>query len=166
MTVRTLHIRDATPPDREPIKRLHKRCFPDEMALHELILDNLLVHPHGINLVAEPSNNQPLIAYAGAIHGARPKARLLTIHVQPDHRRKGAASKLLDHLEERLIARKARALELEVHIQNQGAKRLYEERGFEVVRKDPSAYPRVDPSDGFVMQKPLGDEEDGVSTSP
>lgn len=148
-------IRDAKPPDREPVKRLHNLCFPKRMALDELILENLLTPPRGLNLVAESASRDRIIGYAGSIHGARPKARLLTIHVHPEARRKGVASMLLDRLEERLNARKAKVLELEVHVENRGAKRLYEQRGFEVARKDPTAYPRLDPSDGYVMQKQL-----------
>lgn len=151
-----VQIREATREDRPTIKDLHATCFSDEMALDDLVLENLFVHPYGINLVATvDEEDAPVAGYAGAIHGARPTARLLTIHVHPEHRRQGVASRLLDHLEARLIARRADGLELEVHAQNHAAQRLYDDRGYDVVREDPTAYPSVDPSRGYVMRKEL-----------
>ncbi len=154
-----VHIRKARPEDRDDVKLLHEVCFSEDMALDELVLENLLTHPYGINLVAEHEDATPLAGYAGALHGARPTARLLTLHVHPNHRRAGIASRLLDRLEAQLIARKANALELEVHTENLPAQRLYEDRGYEVVREDPQAYPSVDPPQGYVMRKPLTVED-------
>lgn len=151
-----LKIRELTSDEREEVKRLHRRCFSEEMALDELVLDNLFVHPFGINLVAEEEGS--IVGFAGAIHGARPKARLLTIHTDPDHQRSGVATALLDALEHRLRARKARTLELEVHVSNEAAQRLYEGRGFEVVRADPETYPSLEDSRGYVMAKELADD--------
>lgn len=149
--IRTLEIGD-----REPVKALHERCFEEGMALDELVLENLFTHPHGINLVAERDGS--IVGFAGVIHGARPEARLLTIHVDPDRRREGVASALLDEVERRLRARKARTLQLEVHATNEAAQRLYRERGFEIVREDEQAYPAVEDSRGYVMAKELAVE--------
>lgn len=148
-----VEIRELSYAGREPVKRLHRRCFSEGIALDELVLDNLFQHAHAINLVAV--RDERIVGFAGAIHGARDKARLLTIHTDPDVRRAGVASALLDVLEERLRARQASAIELEVHVENQAAQRLYEDRGFEVVREDPTAYPSVEPSSGYVMRKEL-----------
>lgn len=148
-----VEVRELEPHERDAVKTLHGRCFSDGMALDELVLDSLFTHPYGITLLATLDGE--IVGFAGAIHGARPKARLLTIHVDPELRRFGVATALLDALEARLVARKARILELEVHADNEAAQRLYEARGFEIVREDPNAYPSVDPSDGYVMAKPL-----------
>lgn len=147
-----LKVRELASDEHGDVKRLHRRSFSEEMALDELVLDNLFVHPFGINLVAE---EDLIVGFAGAIHGARPKARLLTIHTDPDRRRSGIATALLDDLEHRLRARKARTLELEVHVTNEAAQRLYEDRGFEIVREDPETYPSLEDSRGYVMAKDL-----------
>ncbi len=149
-------VRALEPADRDAVKALHGRCFPDAFAMDEDVLDNLFRHPYGVHLVAETDDR--IVGFAGAIHGARPDARLLTLHVDPDARRSGVASALLDELEHRLNARKARRLELEVHVDNEAAQHLYEARGFEVEREDPTAYPSVDPSTGYVMVKQLTED--------
>lgn len=149
-------VRGLEPADRDAVKALHARCFPDAFAMDDAVLDNLFRHPYGVHLVAEIDDE--IVGFAGAIHGARPRARLLTLHVDPDARRSGVATALLDGLEHRLTARKAHRLELEVHVDNDAAQRLYEARGFEVEREDPTAYPSIEPSTGYVMVKALAED--------
>lgn len=149
-------VRPMEPGDRQAVKRLHRRCFPDEEALDEPVLYTLFRHRAAVNLVAE--RLEVPLGYAGAIHGARPRAKLLTIHVHPENEGQGIGTALMDELERRLRARKARHLELEVHHTNDRARELYERRGFEVVHEDPEAYPSLEDSRGLVMRKALRED--------
>lgn len=150
-----VQVRVMEPDEREAVKRLHRECFPEAMALDEVVLETLFQHRQAVNLVADRFGVP--IGYAGAVHGARPRAKLLTIHVHPDARGNGIGSALMDELETRLRARKARHLELEVHADNDVAQAMYRSRGYEVVREDPEAYPSLEDSAGLVMRKALAE---------
>lgn len=140
------------PSDREAVGRLHEACF-DELAFDEPVLDRVFRHANATNLVAEL--DEGLVGYAAALHGSRPRARLLTLQTHPEARGRGVASALLDEVLERMRARGADALELEVHVDNEAAIELYRKRGFDTVREDPTAYPSLDEPAGYVMEKPL-----------
>lgn len=151
--MKQLTVRPLAPDDREPVRKLHERCFEEQLAFDEIVLDRLFRHNHTINLVAEQGAD--IVGYAATIHGQRPTARLLTIQVDPEMRGHGIAQSLLAQLEERLGARGATTLQLEVHVDNEAAISLYEKCGFAKVREDPTAYPALDEPAGYVMEKQL-----------
>lgn len=146
-------IRDLAPEDRDAVRELHEACFREDVAFDDLVLDRVFRHGHTFNLVAELDDR--IVGYAAALHGSRPTARLLTIQTHPKLRGQGVAKRLLDEVQARLRARRAARLQLEVHVDNEAARNLYEERGFEVKRKDPTAYPSLERSTGYVMEKEL-----------
>ena len=149
----SLTVRRLDPTERGEVRELHEACFEDEVAFDDLVLERVFRHANAINLVA--TRDDETLGYAAALHGSRPKARLLTIQTHPEARGQGVAAAMLDDLEERLRARKARTLELEVHVGNEPAIALYRDRGFAVEREDPTAYPSLDNSKGYVMHKSL-----------
>lgn len=153
MTDDELTVRPMDPGDRDAVRQLHERCFDAELAFDDLVLQRLFRHHHVINLVALLAGRT--VGYAAAIHGQRPTARLLTIQSDPGARGRGVAQALLDELEERLRARGAKRLQLEVHVGNHAAISLYEKRGFETVREDPTSYPSLEEPAGYVMEKAL-----------
>lgn len=146
-------VRPMEPAERDDVRELHEACFDEDLAFDEIVLDRVFRHGNAIHLVAEQGDR--LVGYAVGLHGSRPKARLLTIQTHPEARGEGVAGALLGDLEERLRARKARRLELEVHVDNEPAIALYEKHGFDLVSEDPTAYPSLDESAGYVMQKEL-----------
>lgn len=151
--MKALQVREVDPSDREAVKALHERSFPDALAFDELVLDNLLRHPSAINLLAE--HGDTVVGFLSALHGTSPRARILTVHTAPEARRQGVASHLLDVLTERLRARRADHVELEVHAANDAAIELYRSRGYEIRREDPTAYPSLDDPRGYVMRREL-----------
>lgn len=138
--------------DRAPVVELHRAAFDEALAFDELVLQRLFQHERAINLVAEL--DEALVGFASAIHGQL-GARLFTIHVDEAARGKGVGKALLEEIERRLTARKARHLELYVHTENQPAIELYQGLGYEIVQEDPDRYPSLETSSGYVMRKPL-----------
>lgn len=153
MSDTTPGVRPLEPGDRERVREIHEASF-DELAFDDIVIDRVFRHGNTINVVAELDDE--IVGWAAAIHGSRPTARLLTIQTHPKARGQGVAKALIDDLEERLKARQAQTLRLEVHVDNEAARSLYEKHGFEVEREDPTCYPTKEPSTGFVMTKPLG----------
>jgi ribosomal-protein-alanine N-acetyltransferase len=78
------------------------------------------------------------------------EVHLLAIATHPDHRRRGIAARLLDHLLAVARGHAARIVTLEVRKTNAPAIALYERRGFERVGVRP-AYYQEDNEDAVVM---------------
>lgn len=68
---------------------------------------------------------------------------LWDIRVDPSHRRSGVGSALLDAVEQRLLERAARWLDVETQDINAPASRFYARHGFRVRRVNPHAYPEL-----------------------
>jgi ribosomal-protein-alanine N-acetyltransferase len=85
------------------------------------------------------------------------EAELMAVAVEPGHRRRGAARRLLDAVMEQARAGGAKTLFLEVGADNQGARTLYDSLGFVVVGTRAGYYPRPGraPADAFVMRLTL-----------
>ncbi len=85
------------------------------------------------------------------------EAELLTIAVRPSLRRRGAGRGLLAATVEQVREAGAGALFLEVAVDNQAARRLYEAAGFHSVGVRPAYYRRTDGSmtDALVMRLTL-----------
>ena len=88
---------------------------------------------------------------------AADEAELLTVAVDPAHRRRGAARLLLGAVIDRARADGARTLFLEVGADNPGARTLYDSLGFEVVGRRAAYYarPHGPAADAFVMRLTL-----------
>ncbi|WP_428239904.1 GNAT family N-acetyltransferase/peptidase C39 family protein [Gynuella sp.] len=97
---------------------------------------------------------KPVSAYALVMfHRGTGLARLYSIAVHPDNRGQGIASLLLEHIEQRVLARTSLVLRLEVKVDNEAAIRLYQKRGYKKVA-DLSHY-YEDGTDGLKMEKRL-----------
>jgi ribosomal-protein-alanine N-acetyltransferase len=88
---------------------------------------------------------------------AADEAELLTIAVQPAHRRKGLARRLLAAVIDHARNAGARTLFLEVGVDNPAARSLYEAQGFRVVGERRGYYQRGKgpAADGIVMRLTL-----------
>ena len=97
---------------------------------------------------------KPVTAYALVMfHRGTGLARLYSIAVHPDCRGGGIASQLLDHVEQRVLARTSLVLRLEVKVDNSAAIRLYRKRGYKKVADLVHYY--EDGTDGLKMEKRL-----------
>lgn len=83
------------------------------------------------------------------------EAEILTVVVQPEHRRTGVAQALLDELCHRLKTRGACQLFLEVAEDNAAARALYETAGFQTVGRRKGYYPRqaMRAADALILRK-------------
>jgi [ribosomal protein S18]-alanine N-acetyltransferase len=88
---------------------------------------------------------------------AADEAELLTLAVRPTDRRQGAARHLLAAVIDHVRKAGARALFLEVGVDNPGALSLYESQGFRAVGERRAYYERGQepPADGIVMRLTL-----------
>jgi ribosomal-protein-alanine N-acetyltransferase len=85
------------------------------------------------------------------------EAELLTVAVDPGHRRRGAARRLLDAVVAHARADGARTLFLEVGADNPGARTLYDSLGFGMAGRRTAYYERKGrpAADAFVMRLTL-----------
>ena len=140
-------VRNVGPFDLGRLARLHRSCFEEAWSRSDLA--HLLAMPGAFGLVAR--------VYEGGLAGldglrgvgfavsrvAADEAELLTIGVMPQFRRRGVAAALLRAGMERSLRLGARAMFLEVAIDNAGAQALYEDHGFTRVGLRPDYYQRA-----------------------
>lgn len=88
---------------------------------------------------------------------AADEAELLTLAVRPAYRRQGGARRLLAAVIDHVRKGGARALFLEVGVDNPGARSLYDSQGFRAVGERRAYYQRGQgpPADGIVMRLTL-----------
>lgn len=108
-------------------------------------------HPDRVYLAREQGGR--LIGWGG-IWSADGRAELLTIGVDPAHRRAGHATALLTELTDVAVARGAREMFLEVRADDDGAQALYRGFGFRPLGLRRRYYPRSG-ADALVMKARL-----------
>lgn len=125
-------FRPATIADAARLAALDARCFPPGVAYPEDFMEFLLTSDECHSVVAEQG------ALAGFIIVAmieRHAAEVVTIDVDSRFRRRKLGSLLMDHGEEWARNRAGEWMYLEVDQDNTAALRMYEQRGYEVVRE-------------------------------
>ena len=78
---------------------------------------------------------------------------ITTVGVAPEHRKKGLATKLLEHAEKALRARDFDSVVLEVRVSNYVAQNLYHRHGYTIIQKLTDYYSNHE--DAYLMSKPL-----------
>ncbi len=135
---------EIVPMDRSHIPQiaaLERSCFPDPWS--ERLLEDALFDPQACFIVAEDGEGN-ILGYAG-LHAVLDEGYIDNVAVEPDARRHGVASALLDvfcrFAEEHLAF-----LSLEVRASNAPAIALYERSGFQNVgtRKGYYVHPKED----------------------
>lgn len=96
---------------------------------------------------------EELVAFAFVMVNENNAAHLTTIGVAPEHRRRGLACRLLDHIEEALRQREVATVMLEVRVSNIDAQQLYRRSGYMVVQRIAKYYNNGE--DCFLMIKAL-----------
>jgi len=124
-----MRIRRAKEGDLPSILSIESISFAPQVAFSEDMLSFFL--RKGIALVAEEGKILGFVM--GAASGDWGK--VITLDVHPLNRRKGAGFALMESLEQELLAAGAKAVQLEVSVENRAALALYSKLGYhEAVR--------------------------------
>ncbi len=128
-------MRPMTPADVAAVAGLEAATFTDPWP-PEVFFDELRAPGRHYLLIESEGST---IGYAG-IMIAGEDAHLMTVAVEPPHRRSGVATRLMLEMVERAIKEGARNMTLEVRPSNQPAHQLYEKFGFVEVGVRPGYY--------------------------
>jgi ribosomal-protein-alanine N-acetyltransferase len=153
---RGFHVRAVRAEDSPALYALDQQCFPPEIAYSPDDLRYFLEAKDSLTLVAEADGAAGIAGFTLAqMYRARPtfQARLITIDVAPEFRRKGIGSALLKACEAELRSRHVTRFRLEVAVGNSAAQALYKSFGYETVGGISAYYPTGE--DALVMQKQL-----------
>lgn len=142
-----ISIKSIGPFDLGRLAKLHKACFEDPWNRSDLA--HLLALPGGFGLLARLFEGG--LAGLDGMRGVgfslcrtvRDECELLSIGVAPSFRRRHVATALIRASMERCWEAGARAMFLEVAVDNVSALRLYEEHGFEKVGTRTDYYQRA-----------------------
>lgn len=154
----TVVLQAATPGDREAMLVLERDLFPHDAWSAELF-DTELAHLDSYYLVGRADNSGELVAYGGlrAPFFAGGQGDIQTLAVAPDYRRRGIARDLLRALLLEAERRHVAEVFLEVRVDNEPAKFLYESEGFREIARRPGYY-QPGFVDAVVMRKTMGQE--------
>jgi ribosomal-protein-alanine N-acetyltransferase len=145
-------VRPLTSAQLKEVLRLNIRCFKngDNYTKHTFAF--LLNEPKTLSYRVVTSANE-IAAFIFVMINENGAAHLTTIGVAPEHRRRGLARMLLDHMDTALRKREIGTVVLEVRVGNTAAQNLYRESGFTVVQRIAKYYSNGE--DCFLMMKPL-----------
>ena len=143
-------MRTALPADLPRLWALDRLCFEPGIAYSRREMEHFLRLPGARSVLAEADG-----VLAGFALGYRDAdiARVVTLDVHPDFRRRGLGSRLLRDLLALLSAAGSRRAVLEVDVRNSGAIAFYAREGFGQIGRIPSYYGRG--LDAFEMTRPL-----------
>lgn len=116
------------------VLRLNIRCFRngDNYTKHTF---NFLLNEQRTLSYRLVTPLDELVAFAFVMVNENNAAHLTTIGVAPEHRRRGLAARLLDHIEKALRERDVSSVMLEVRVSNVDAQQLYRRVGYMVVQR-------------------------------
>jgi len=142
--------------DLDRAARLHREAFVPmgERGWTRQDIAGLLASPGTVGFLLAAKSGDVGMAICRV---AADEAELLTVAVDPHHRRQGAGRRLLAAVIDGVRLAGARALFLEVGMDNPAAQALYDSLGFVVVGHRKGYYARVDgpPADAVVMRLTL-----------
>lgn len=140
-------VRRARPHDAERLAEMERACFTNpnpELILHVCgFVDGFLI----------AEGDDDLLGYVLFTPSSSSHARVLSLAVSPDHRRRGVATRLMRGAFDVLRERGFESLGLEVRVSNKPAQSLYDQLGFGVVGVDESYYD--DGEDALLMERKL-----------
>ena len=116
------------------LAHLHQKCFPNRPWSAEDFRD---LKNSGCEIIMSENG---FIVYRIAVD----EAEIITIGVDPEMRRQGIATAMIGIIEKTLKNQGVKKIFLEVALNNEPAKRLYESMGFKVVGSRPKYYDGVD----------------------
>jgi len=137
--------------DFETLWRMDQECFPPGIAYSKQELKSYVRHWGSFTLVAADANSGRTAGFI-VVHGG-PTGHVITIDVDPEARRSGVGSLLLQAAEDRLRAAGSSAVALETAVDNLTALSFYKRHGYNVIRTWPRYYSNG--LDALVMKKAL-----------
>jgi ribosomal-protein-alanine N-acetyltransferase len=150
-------LRDFRAGEFQLLWQLDQQCFPQGIAYTQRELKHYMEAPGTFTIVAEASGREaPDIA--GFLVGQRHKRGLghvVTIDVNPEFRREGVGTLMMQAAEQRLKSEGCHSIFLETAVDNASAISFYERLGYAVLRTLPRYY--MGDLDAFLMGKPLLD---------
>ncbi|MGC5627333.1 ribosomal protein S18-alanine N-acetyltransferase [Georgenia sp. Z1344] len=152
-------LRPLRPSDVRRVAELEPVLFgPDDWSASVYRTELELV---GRTYLAVVDEEDRLVGWAGTAAGE--EVQVMTIGIDPDHRRRGLATRLMDELVDRARRDGSRSMLLEVRADDPGARALYARRGFEEIGIRPRYYQRSG-RDAVVMRLDLTAPEDAGNT--
>jgi [ribosomal protein S18]-alanine N-acetyltransferase len=148
-------LRPALHDDFPMLFALDQACFPPGIVWSKAELQYFLKYPGNIAVVAQDEAGRIAgFAIAGKLlrRGAM-LGRLITIDVDPAHRRRGVGQMLLEEMEQLLHQAGATAVLLEVAVDNTAAQAFYARHGFARTGRIPGYY--LGRIDALAMEKQL-----------
>ena len=132
--------------DLDHILELEKQCFKSPWSMSDFLYE-LQENPFAYYVVLR--ENEAIMAYLG-IWIDESRAQITTIGVDPNHRGKGFAKQLMEHMIEECEAKDVKTWSLEVRVSNRAAIELYKKYSFKQVglRK---AYYQDNHEDAYLM---------------
>ncbi len=145
-------IRPLTLKHLPEVLQLNLRCFRNGDNYTKHTFEYLLNEPRTLSYrMVTPDDT--LVGFAFVIVNENNAAHLTTIGVAPEHRRRGNAVMLLDHIERSLRSKEIGTVMLEVRVSNAAAQDLYRRANYTVVQRIGKYYNNGE--DCFLMMKCL-----------
>ncbi|MEM2021786.1 MAG: ribosomal protein S18-alanine N-acetyltransferase [Zestosphaera sp.] len=151
-------VRNATPKDIDSITRVERRSFKHPYP-KIIFMSALFLHPE-LFLVVDCDGK--VVGYITGFVTSDNYCHIASIAVDPNFRRMGLGSRLIEVFEGRCVGMGVERVRLEVSVLNEEALKLYRKLGYEVVERIPNYYPD---SDAYLMSKHLRKSRKPTGTS-
>jgi [ribosomal protein S18]-alanine N-acetyltransferase len=148
----TYSIRPLTADQLDEVLRLNFRCFRNGENYTRHTFSYLLSEPQTLSYRVVTAEGE-MAAFVFVMINHEGAAHVTTIGVAPEHRRRGLATRMLEHVERALKKKGLSTVVLEVRVGNTAAQDLYKRSGYSVVQRIATYYHNGE--DGFLMMKSL-----------
>jgi len=138
--------------DIDVLLRLNLRCFRNGENYTKQTFRYLLMQPQSLAYAAVTPNGD-MAGFVLVMNNPNGAAHITTVGVAPEHRRRGIANMLIQHVDQLLRAKGVSTVVLEVRISNLAAQNLYISNGYYVGQRMINYYSNGE--DGYLMMKSL-----------
>jgi ribosomal-protein-alanine N-acetyltransferase len=148
----TYDVKPLTVKNLDELLRLNIRCFRNGENYNKHTFRYLLTQPHALGYMATTPAGD-MVGFVLVMKNDDGTAHITTVGVAPEHRRRGIAERLIEHVDAALKQRGLSTVVLEVRVSNFAAQNLYKRAGFSTVQRMQRYYHNGE--DGFLMMKSL-----------